>query len=345
MSKIIVYEHPDFKGLYREFTDSVPNLLLENFNDCISSLKVIGQPWVSYEHPNFTGWAQVFEEGNYSWIDCQDSISSFKLITEDLEHPEITIYEHPNYAGRSRVFKEEADLTKGDFNDIASSHIVQRGAWALYEHPNRGGWFWLARAGERAPDYGTGGFHDKVSHVYPLKAGAPVIKAVLQWDKLKTGNTSVKKIDQFVGVNRTDFEKTYTTTLTKEYETSTTETFTFKNETSISVGTKFSLNVNAGIASAGVESSFNVSNTFTVEKGKTESVTNRKKIEVNLPCTIPPHTKQITYIMEKIESFTVPVELTITSGSTTKTEYGEYRCEGGTSIDYEFALEKLPKIS
>ncbi|XP_043924867.1 epidermal differentiation-specific protein-like [Protopterus annectens] len=173
MSKIIVYEHPDFKGLHREFTDSVSDLTLEDFNNQISSLKVIGQPWVSYVHTDYKGWAWLFEEGDYSSIDRPGTISSLLLITENLDDPEITLYEHANYAGRSRVFKEETSLTKGGFNDVASSHIVQRGAWALYEHTNRGGWFWLARAGDRAPDYGTGGFHDKVSHVYPLKAGKP----------------------------------------------------------------------------------------------------------------------------------------------------------------------------
>ncbi|XP_060750381.1 epidermal differentiation-specific protein-like [Tachysurus vachellii] len=120
MNKIIVYEHPDFKGLSKEFTSDVPDLTKLNFNYCISSLKVIGNPW---------------------------------MVTEDLDNPQITLYEEENYQGRSLVLDCETNLCYGDFNDKTSSHKVQRGAWVLYQHGQRGGYILVARAGRDVPKY------------------------------------------------------------------------------------------------------------------------------------------------------------------------------------------------
>ena len=109
MSKIIVYEHVDFQGISREFTSSVSNLIQENFNDCISSLKVIGNPWVLYSDINFSGNPEIYEEGEYARVEHNDSISSLEMVTEDLTDPQITLYEHDNYQGRT-VLKNETSL-------------------------------------------------------------------------------------------------------------------------------------------------------------------------------------------------------------------------------------------
>uniref|UniRef100_A0A4W4E4E4 Beta/gamma crystallin 'Greek key' domain-containing protein n=1 Tax=Electrophorus electricus TaxID=8005 RepID=A0A4W4E4E4_ELEEL len=146
MNKIIVYEHCNFQGLSREFTSNVSNLIDHSFNDCISSLKIIGNPWVVYRHVNFKDILAVYEEGEYSAVQHNDTISSMELVTEDLTDPQITLYEHVNYGGQKIVVNCETSLCSGSFNDLASSHKVQRGAWILYEHANRGGAFMVARA-------------------------------------------------------------------------------------------------------------------------------------------------------------------------------------------------------
>ncbi|KAF5904176.1 epidermal differentiation-specific protein-like, partial [Clarias magur] len=135
MNKIIVYEHRNFQGLSREFTSDVANLCYENFDDCISSVKVIGNPWVAYIHPDFIGEPTVYEEGEYPSVRYyNDSFSSLQLVTEDLDNPQITLYEHGNYEGQSLVLNQETNLCCGIFNDKASSHKVQRGAWLLFQH-------------------------------------------------------------------------------------------------------------------------------------------------------------------------------------------------------------------
>ncbi|KAG9269185.1 epidermal differentiation-specific protein-like, partial [Astyanax mexicanus] len=153
-------------GSAEPFTSSVSNLVSENFNDCISSLKVIGEPWVAYEHTNFQGSQYVYEEGEYATVERNYTFSSLEKVTEDLANPQITLYEHTNYRGRSLVFTTETNLCYGNFNDVASSHKVQRGAWVLYEHINRSGAQLVARVSRDMPEYGW--FNDRVSHLRPL---------------------------------------------------------------------------------------------------------------------------------------------------------------------------------
>uniref|UniRef100_A0A3B1INV5 Beta/gamma crystallin 'Greek key' domain-containing protein n=1 Tax=Astyanax mexicanus TaxID=7994 RepID=A0A3B1INV5_ASTMX len=114
-------------GSAEPFTSSVSNLVSENFNDCVSSLKVIGEPWVAYEHTNFQGSQYVYEEGEYATVERNDTFSSLEKVTEDLANPQITLYEHTNYRGRSLVFTTETNLCYGNFNHVASSHKGREG--------------------------------------------------------------------------------------------------------------------------------------------------------------------------------------------------------------------------
>uniref|UniRef100_A0A671KHK9 Beta/gamma crystallin 'Greek key' domain-containing protein n=1 Tax=Sinocyclocheilus anshuiensis TaxID=1608454 RepID=A0A671KHK9_9TELE len=98
---------------------STPTL---GFNNVISSLKVIGAPWV---------------EGEYATLEDKGKFSSLKMITDDLGDPEIQLFEHVNYGGRSVTLHKETNLHDIAFSDIASSHKVKGGVWVLYEHVNR----------------------------------------------------------------------------------------------------------------------------------------------------------------------------------------------------------------
>ncbi|NXG18783.1 EDSP protein, partial [Grallaria varia] len=170
MGKIIIYEHANFQGLSREFTGDIGNLKDVDWNDVVSSVKVIGQPWVAYEHVNYKGQFLIFEEGEYSYVgdNMNDKISSLQLITEDLHNPQITLYEHVDYKGRSWIITEATHLKAGHDNDIMSSHEVQRGAWLLCEHSDGSGIQYLAREHEHLPNYKAINFNDKLSFLRPL---------------------------------------------------------------------------------------------------------------------------------------------------------------------------------
>ncbi|NXF08432.1 EDSP protein, partial [Smithornis capensis] len=173
MGKIIIYEHANFQGLSKEFTSDIANLKDVDWNDIVSSVEVIGQPWVAYEHVNYTGQLLVLEEGEHSFVGekMNDKISSLRVITEDLHNPQITLYEHAQYQGKSRIIREATNLAAGHDNDIMSSHKVQRGAWLLCEHSDGSGIQYLARENEQLPNYNAINFNDKLSFLRPLRPG------------------------------------------------------------------------------------------------------------------------------------------------------------------------------
>ncbi|XP_017537036.1 epidermal differentiation-specific protein-like [Pygocentrus nattereri] len=334
MNKIIVYEQINFGGIGKEFTSSVPNLVMENFNDCISSLKVIGNPWVVYTDRNFSGSQFVYEEGEYPTVEFNDRISSLEVVTEDLTYPQITLYEHDKFRGRSLILTTETNLVYGSFHDVASSHKVQRGAWVLYEHINRQGAQMVARASHDLPNYGW--FNDRVSHVRPLKPGKSIIKAEILWDKKEEHVKSIT-IDSICGLNKGEHEQSFSTELFKEYTASVTDNFSFSNSTQISWGTSFSVDV--GMVKG--EQNFSFSNTFTVERGGSNTRTERKSTQITLPTKIAPQTKLTVNVLRKEVDVKVPVKLTIQTGYNTHVEFGEYRCQSGNSITAEFKEEKI----
>ncbi|NXY14201.1 EDSP protein, partial [Atrichornis clamosus] len=165
MGKIIIYQHVNFEGMSREFTTDIPSLGAVGWNDIVSSAKVIGQPWVAYEHFDYKGQFVVLEEGEYNFFgtEMNDKISSLQLITEDLHNPQITLYQHVDYQGRSRTVREATDLAEGRDDDVVSSHKVQRGVWLLCENSDGSGPQYLAREHDDVPNYKTINFNDKLS--------------------------------------------------------------------------------------------------------------------------------------------------------------------------------------
>ncbi|KAJ1122288.1 hypothetical protein NDU88_000784 [Pleurodeles waltl] len=325
MNKITVYEHPNFQGLHRTYTADVPNLVNESFEDTISSAKVVGQPWLMYEHPNYKGWFIALEEGEHPATEMTDKASSLKLITEDLNNPKITVYEHGYCSGNSSVVTHESNLMFGNINDKISSHRVQNGVWLLYEHPNRGGRYIVAKAGEYLDDYSITGLNDQISHLYPLRPGKASVTGTLLWNKKKVESERNIQADQYLYTNNTDSEQEFTATSCKEYEKYVSHSFEFSNESSIKVGASFTLKEVANITTE-------VSNTFTVSKGESESLTTKKTAELSLPIKVPPRTKIIVSFMYKEVISSVPVELKTVQGSKTVTEYGTYHCESGTDM-------------
>uniref|UniRef100_A0A8B9PU31 Beta/gamma crystallin 'Greek key' domain-containing protein n=1 Tax=Apteryx owenii TaxID=8824 RepID=A0A8B9PU31_APTOW len=172
MGKIITYKHANFQGYSKEFTSDTANLKNVEWNDCVSSVKVIGWPWVAYEHLNYTG--------HFVGPEMNDKITSLQVITENLHNPQIILYEHAHYQGKSMVIKEATNLGRGHDNDKISSHKVQRGVWLLCEHSDGSGFHYLAREHEHLPDYNAINFNDKLSFLCPFSL-ASIVAARLRF--------------------------------------------------------------------------------------------------------------------------------------------------------------------
>ncbi|XP_008103653.1 epidermal differentiation-specific protein [Anolis carolinensis] len=326
MNKIIVYDKANFEGLSKEFTCDIPDLHALDFGDCISSLRVIGQPWVAYKSPKFGGDGFAFEEGNYSEIDTNNKISSLRLVHHDLSEPLITLYERPNYEGQRKVVQEETNLAYGYFNDCVSSHAVQRGVWLLYKNSNRGGWYHVAWPGERICDYKTElNFDDSVSHLRPLQPGCPIITTKLFWDKKKVEDERDVLIDEIVGTNCTEYEQAFTANTCREYTATVFQSFHFSNTTTLKLGLSFQVTLGG-------------SNVFKVKKGKQESIITKEKVEVLLPAKIPPHTQLTIHVIRKETTTSVPVELTICQNGKESKEQAEYRCVSGRTISTRYTM-------
>ncbi|XP_067248756.1 epidermal differentiation-specific protein-like [Chanodichthys erythropterus] len=168
MSKIIVFSKEAFEGRTAEFKNDVRNLEEKGFNDVICSIKVIGAPWVAYYDKNFAGNQRVFEEGEYSTLDDKGQFSSLKMVTDDLDNPEIQLFQHPNYQGRSVTLRKETNLHDIAFSDLVSSHKVKGGVWVLYEHKSRQGSQLITFPGDQVPSYLPLSFNNVASHVRPL---------------------------------------------------------------------------------------------------------------------------------------------------------------------------------
>ncbi|KAJ1122318.1 hypothetical protein NDU88_000811 [Pleurodeles waltl] len=323
MNTITCYELANFQGLQKTFTADVPDLIKENFNDCIASVKIVGQPWVLYEHLYYGGQCLPLEEGEHPELSLINHASSARVITEDLDNPQITLYEHFHAGGYALVLTEEANLSFGSMQDNASSHRVQRGAWALYEHINKTGRCIVARAGEYLANYNDIGFNDHISYAYPLRPGKASVTAKILWDKKKVESENNIQIDQYFYTNNSGIEQEFTAISAKEFEKVVSHSFEFSNESSVRVGTSFTLGDVFTIEGE-------VSNTFTVTKGENESLTTRKLVELQMPVRAPPHTDMTVSFMCKQVSISVPVELTIVRGGKTKIETGTYRCQSGS---------------
>lgn len=168
MSKIIVFTEEGFEGRTAEFKNCVHNLEDKGFSKVISSIKVIGSPWVAYYDKNFAGEQWILEEGEYPKLEDKVKFSSLKMVTDDLDNPKIELFEHVNYEGRQVTLRKETNLQDIAFSDTASSHKVKGGVWVLYDYPNRQGRQVISFPGDEVPSYLPISFNDKASYVRPL---------------------------------------------------------------------------------------------------------------------------------------------------------------------------------
>lgn len=153
---VVLWEHVGFRGRRRTLIQDTPNLLLQSFNDKVSSIgihkgpdydqwkRIHGKEPVAefFEHINYRGKSIILPPGAYANIHSLfgfgDVISSVKFTPSFPEAPEIKpipliveIYEHANFRGkRATIVENVADIISylgWEFNDVISSVRVIKG--------------------------------------------------------------------------------------------------------------------------------------------------------------------------------------------------------------------------
>lgn len=137
---VYLYEHTNYRGRCRKWTESDKNLTNEGFNDIASSIKFVGKYAkgkyiaILYEHAGRGGARSAYGANDTNLGNDEighDRVSSIHIEkVPQCKGDGIYLYEHANYGGRCRKFTQDIKNMKDTgFNDIASS-IKLAGAYA-----------------------------------------------------------------------------------------------------------------------------------------------------------------------------------------------------------------------
>jgi hypothetical protein len=187
-AQITFYEHPGFRGQSFTTDRQVGNLERFGFNNRASSVIVRGGAWELCDAPGFGGRCVLLRPGEYPSLGAMglnDSVTSVRTEadrTARVEPPvppvapgpaQVTLYGRENFEGRSMTIDRPiGDLERFDFNDRASSVVVQGGSWDLCDDVRFGGRCVTLRPG-RYPSLAAMGLDNQVSSLR-LAGSAPV---------------------------------------------------------------------------------------------------------------------------------------------------------------------------
>nr|ABV56830.1 ebetagamma-cat alpha subunit [Bombina maxima] len=324
-NKIILYDEPSFEGLSLELTRSQTKLARQNFSKAASSLRVIGQPWVAYTQNFFKGEARVYEEGSYSNIDVDNKIMSLYLILANLGNPVIKLFEGQSLSGKSIVVNEAAILNFGKLENGASSWQVLSGAWKICDEVKDNPRYKVSNVADMVFHYSETGLSHSALSIYPLLAGKPKLTTNVQWDRKKELSNRVSQLDEIIVVNKSKHEQDFSHSSGRDYTSSLEVEMKFSNETTIELGTSFKVPLIGELGTT-------LTQTISIEKGKTEGTSTTVTNKVTIPVTVPANTKVTINVMRRDISYSVPVEIIIERNNARKTEYAELICRDGTDV-------------
>ncbi|XP_073419820.1 beta/gamma crystallin domain-containing protein 2 isoform X2 [Dendrobates tinctorius] len=177
--KILLFQHPEFKGHQWEVTKDLhllqgePNQQGERLTS-VGSLKVFGGCWVAYEKESFHGHQYLLEEGEYQnwsqWGGCTEELGSLRHICTDFSEPEIILYEKPGCLEGSclRLNEALADIEVAQYGTSTCSVQVLNGVWVAYENVDFSGEQYILEKGiyHNYQDWGAKDSH--ISSVQPV---------------------------------------------------------------------------------------------------------------------------------------------------------------------------------
>ncbi|CAG2188882.1 unnamed protein product [Mytilus edulis] len=139
--KITLYEHVNFKGRSKTFTEANDNLIDEGFNDYSSSVIVEGGVWVLYQHCNYTGNVCVVIEGDRTnLLNCRGDkgtkIHDFNDVVSSLKPLDYDNVDIIPYKGKMDI-PFTAHFHKGEKDGQRLAHTSEHNTLVLLQISNR----------------------------------------------------------------------------------------------------------------------------------------------------------------------------------------------------------------
>lgn len=140
-ASIILYSDTNLRGQSVELRADQPNFNLIQFNDRPRSVEVKGGVWLLCEHSNYNGRCEYVDGTvrNLATLNLSGVISSARRVPNDRapRSYDIALFSQTNFGGQFVGFNQgDANFSLADFNDQASSIMINRGAWLVCEHAN-----------------------------------------------------------------------------------------------------------------------------------------------------------------------------------------------------------------
>lgn len=343
--KITLYEHVNFKGRSKTFTEANDNLIDEGFNDYSSSVIVEGGVWVLYQHCNYTGNVCVVMEGDRTnLLDCRgdkgtkihdfnDVVSSLKPLNYDFtEEPKCTVYVH-GFEGRSLQFTDDIlDLGWYKMSNQISSIRVHSGAWVGYDMVNFHGTHSLYLKGDHIMSSTEGGFrNDQLCSLRALQITDTVPLIVDKIEFHAGGHRTLKPTTVFSWTQKNNSEIKQKLSIIKEKIITTENTYQFRWDTGAKISFDMTTEISADLEAAlgvplsvsvsmamGMEAHLNIGETLKRKISKTE------KWNVQYPTVIPPKSEiTLTSYLTK-GKMDVPFTAHFHKGEKRWTETGTY---------------------
>ncbi|XP_071181157.1 epidermal differentiation-specific protein-like [Mytilus edulis] len=300
--KITLYEHANFKGRSKTFTEAHPDMEDAGFFDCASSVIVEGGVWVLYQYRRYRGHICVVIEGDRTNLvagkrdkdtrfQCfNDTVSSLKPLDFDCtEEPKCTVYEH-DFSGRALQFTEDIlDLRWYKMNDKASSIRVHSGAWVGFEGVNFDGKMTLYLPGDHNSRATDGIYrNDTLSSLRALqiKPCFPIIVDGIDYH-MDRGSCEEEMVDIFSWTQKNNTDVKQKLSVSKEKTVKTEDSYEFRWEKGTKVSAEVSFETSIPFTSMntsmklGAESFYNIGSNERKKTGKTETWT------VHYPSEIP----------------------------------------------------------
>ncbi|MYM85212.1 hypothetical protein GTP44_25135 [Duganella sp. FT50W] len=181
--ELTLYTDDDFGGRAVTLRGATPDLAQLGFNDRTSSVIVRAGTWELCQDSGFRGHCITLQRGEYRQLSgFNDQISSVREIGgRDRDERDdrggygggwgrreaIVLFSQANFGGRrAELAGDVRKLDDYDFNDRASSVIVNEGRWELCEHADFGGRCIVLNPGRY--DY-LGDMNDRISSVRRLR--------------------------------------------------------------------------------------------------------------------------------------------------------------------------------